>query len=306
MHVVRLLGPFALLAALLTAPHPAAAASLSPAAASAWQRDLDYMVKCIEKYHPDAFHSISRAAFEQRVSLLRARIPNFDRAQAVLGLASIIALVHDAHTGFGLGTSPPVSFHALPIKVYQYSDGVFIQSAAPEYRSLVGAEILSVGGVPIATVLQRLLTVVMVTNDWTFRSQLAFQFKGEILHALGLSERDDAATLRVRGPAGVSTVEIKTIPHPFSVGYKPGPPDGSDWVDARSGTAPLYLRHLTKFYWHEWLPAPRTLYVQCNFILNAPDESFTEFFRKVFAFADTTNVDKFVLDLRFNGGGDNT
>ena len=199
MHVVRLLGPFALLAALLTAPHPAAAASLSPAAASAWQRDLDYMVKCIEKYHPDAFHSISRAAFEQRVSLLRARIPNFDRAQAVLGLASIIALVHDAHTGFGLGTSPPVSFHALPIKVYQYSDGVFIQSAAPEYRSLVGAEILSVGGVPIATVLQRLLTVVMVTNDWTFRSQLAFQFKGEILHALGLSERDDAATLRVRG-----------------------------------------------------------------------------------------------------------
>jgi hypothetical protein len=306
MHVLRFAGPLALSAALLTAPHIARAASLSPAAASAWQHDLDYMVDCIEKYHPDAFHSISRAAFGQRVSLLRARIPNLDRAQAVLGLASIIALVHDAHTGFGLGTSPPISFHALPIKVYQYADGVFIQAAAPQYKSLVGDEILGVGGVPIATVLQRLLTVVMVTNDWTFRSQLAFQFKGEILHALGMSESDDAATFRVRGPAGVSTVEIKTIPHPFSVGYKPGPPDGSDWVDSRSGIAPLYLRHLTKSYWYEWLPDTRTLYVQCNFILNAGDESFTEFFTRVFAFADTTNVDKFVLDLRFNGGGDNT
>ena len=154
--------------------------------------------------------------------------------------------------------------------------------------------------------LQRLLSVVMVTNDWTFRSQLAFQFKGEILHALGLSQSDDTATLRVRGPAGVSTVWIMMIPHPFSVGYKSGPPDGSDWVDSRSGIAPLYLRHLNKFYWYEWLPDTRTLYVQCNFILNAQDEAFTEFFTRVFAFADTANVDKFVLDLRFNGGGDNT
>ena len=306
MHVLRLAGPLALCAVLLTAPHIARAASLSPAAASAWQRDLDYMVDCIEKYHPDAFHRISRAAFERRVSSLRARIPTLDRAQTILGLASIIALVHDAHTGFGLGTSPPVEFHALPIKVYQYTDGVFIQAAAPQYKSLVGDEILSVGGVPIATVLQRLLTVVMVTNDWTFRSQLAFQFKGEILHALGLSESDDAATLRVRGPAGVSSVEIKMIPHPFSVGYKPGSPDGSDWVNSRSGIAPLYLRHLNKFYWYEWRPGTRTLYVQCNFILNAEDESLTEFFTKVFAFADATNVNKFVLDLRFNGGGDNT
>lgn len=307
MHVSRLAGPFVLCAALLTTAHPARAATLSPAAASAWQHDLDYMVVCIEKYHLDAFHSISRAAFEQRVSLLRARIPKLDRARALLGLASIIALLHDAHTGFGLGTSPPVAFHAFPIKVYQYADGVFIQAAAPQYRSLVGDEILGVGGVPIATVLQRLLTVVMVTNDWTFRSQLAFQFKGEILHALGLSESDDAATLRVRGPAGISTAEIKTIPHPFSVdGYRPGPPEGSDWVDSRSGTAPLYLRHLTKFYWYQWLPATRTLYVQCNFILDAKDESFTQFFTRVFAFADSTNVDKFVLDLRFNGGGDNT
>lgn len=305
MRVLALIGSVVFCAALLTPPHEARAANLPPALALGWQRDLDYMAKCIENYHADAFHSITRAVFEQRVSALRARIPRLDRAQAILGLASIIALVRDAHTGFGLGTNAPISFHALPIKVYQYSDGVFIQAAAPQYKSLVGDEILSVGGVPIADVLRRFQPIVMVTNEWTFRSELAFQFKGEILHALGLSRSDDSATLEVRGPAGISTVVVRTIPHPFSLDYKPGPPAGSNWVDARSGIPPLYLRHLNKFYWYEWLPATRTLYVQCNFILNADQESFAAFFTRVFAFADARSVDKFVLDLRFNGGGDN-
>jgi hypothetical protein len=305
VRVLRLIGTVVFCCALQIAPHTARAAQPPQESALEWQRDLAYMVKCIETYHVDAFHSITRAAFEHGVSALRARMPRLDRAQAILGLASIIALVRDAHTGFGLGTYPPISFHALPIKVYQYSDGVFIQAAAPQYKSLVGDEILSVGGVPISAVLQRFRPHVMVTNEWTFRSQLAFQFKGEILHELGLSRSDDTATFEVRGPAGVSTAVLKTIPHPFSLDYKPGPPGGSDWVDARSGIAPLYLRHLDKFYWYEWLPATRTLYVQCNFILNADQESFETFFTKVFAFADARSVDKFVLDLRFNGGGDN-
>jgi hypothetical protein len=305
MRALSFIGSVALCAALLIAPRAVRAASLPPALALEWQRDLDYMVKCIEKYHADAFHDVNRAVFEQRVAALRARMPRLDRAQAILGLASIVALVRDAHTGFGLGTNPPISFHAFPIKVYQYSDGVFIQAAAPESKDLVGQEIISVGGVPVSTVLQRLAPVVMATNEWTFRAQLPFQFKGEILHALGFSRSDDTATFEVRGPAGVRTVALKTIPHPLSIGYKPGPPDGSDWVDARSGIPPLYLRHLDKFYWYEWLPDTQTLYVQCNFVLNAEHESFATFFAKVFAFADGRTVQKFVLDLRFNGGGDN-
>jgi hypothetical protein len=134
MRVLRLIGLFVLCAALLAAPHTTRAANPPPESAFAWQQDLDYMVKCIEKYHVNAFHSVTRAVFEGRASAVRTRMPRLDRAQAILGLASIIALVRDAHTGFGLGTAPPISFHAFPIKVYQYSDGVFIQAAAPQYK----------------------------------------------------------------------------------------------------------------------------------------------------------------------------
>jgi hypothetical protein len=306
MRKLRLIMVAALCALPLALPRSAMAADPPAVSASAWQHDLDYMVQSLERYHVDAFHDVSRALFEQRVAELRARMPHMDRAQNILGLASIIALVRDAHTGFGIGTSPPISFHAFPIKVYQYSDGVFIQAAAPQYKQLIGREIVAVGGVPISTVLQRLQTVVMSTNDWTFRSQLQFQFKGEILHALGLSQSDDAATFELRGPAGLSSITLRTMPHPFGVGYRPGPPEGSDWIDARRvNSPPLYLSHLDEYYWYEWLPDSGTLYVQCNFVLNSDKESFTDFFSRVFKFSDTEPVKKFVLDLRFNGGGDN-
>jgi hypothetical protein len=67
----------------------------------------------------------------------------------------------------------------------------------------------------------------------------------------------------------------------------------------------LYLTHLDKFYWYQWLPGSGTLYVQCNFVLNSDTESFVAFFTRVFQLADAQPVKRFVLDLRFNGGGDN-
>jgi len=304
----RILGTLAVLSLLFPAPMTGAqAAHLSRAQAAAWQKDLDYLASSLTSYHVNAFHSISQAEFKRRVAALRAQMPQLDRDGAILGLASIAALIGDAHTGFGLGTVPPISFHALPIKVYEYADGVFIQAADPAYKTLVGDKIVSVGAVPIAEVLRRLHTVVMATNEWTFRSQLQFYFKGEIFRALGLSDDERHATLTVQAPSGIQTrVRLGMIPHPFSVGYKPGPPQGSDWVDSRPTTEqPLYLSHLDKFYWYQWLPESHTLYVQCNFILNDQGESFSDFFTGVFAAADALPVQKFVLDLRLNGGGDN-
>ncbi len=285
----------------------AQAAHLSSAEAAAWQQDLDYLAGSLTRYHANAFHTISRAEFERRVAALRAQMPHLDRDGAIAGLASIAALIGDAHTGFGLGTMPPISFHALPIKVYEYADGVFIQAADPAYKTLVGDKVVNVGAVPIAEVLRRLHTVVMSTNEWTFRSQLQFYFKGEIFRALGVSDDKSHVTLIVQAPSGAQTrVTLGVIPHPFNMGYAAGPPAGSGWVDSRpTSEQPLYLSHLDKFYWYQWLPESHTLYVQCNFILNAQGESFSDFFTRVFATADSLPVQKFVLDLRFNGGGDN-
>ena len=286
MIVAQRVAACAAFAAFSFVPIAGGAADLTPAAAAAWQHDLDYLVRCIESYHANAFHDTSRLVFDQRALELRARIPRLTRSEVILGLAALTALVGDAHTGFSLGTTPPVSFHSFPIKVYQYSDGVFVQAAAPEYAQLVGRRVVSVGGIPMSEVLRRLRTVVMATNEWSFRSQLQFTFKGEIFHALGLSSNDETATMELANSSGTNAAEVRVLPQPFSIGYKPGVPVGSNWVGTAPQTPALFLRHLDKNYWYEWIAPTQTLYVQCNFILNDGKRSFADFFNEVFATAD--------------------
>jgi tetratricopeptide (TPR) repeat protein len=56
-------------------------------------------------------------------------------------------------------------------------------------------------------------------------------------------------------------------------------------------------------YWFQYLQDSRTIYVQFNQVTEKPDEIIEAFFKKVFAFADSHRVDRFVFDERLNGGG---
>ena len=48
------------------------------------------------------------------------------------------------------------------------------------------------------------------------------------------------------------------------------------------------------------------MYVQFNSVENDPAEPFADFVRRVFAEVDRQRIDRFVLDIRNNNGGDNT
>ncbi|MGH9902754.1 MAG: hypothetical protein ACRD68_13175, partial [Pyrinomonadaceae bacterium] len=69
------------------------------------------------------------------------------------------------------------------------------------------------------------------------------------------------------------------------------------------GKAPLAARNPQANYWFEYLPAARTLYLAYNKCENAPDKPFADFVKEVFAVVDKQPTEKFVVDLRHNGGG---
>lgn len=56
--------------------------------------------------------------------------------------------------------------------------------------------------------------------------------------------------------------------------------------------------------WFEFLADSRTLYLQYNAVANKHDgETLAAFFRRVFQFVEANPVEKFVIDLRGNSGG---
>lgn len=70
-------------------------------------------------------------------------------------------------------------------------------------------------------------------------------------------------------------------------------------------SCPLYLKKPKTFYWFEYLPDSQALYIQynvCDF-KDATGNSFENFTKKLFAFADSHAVRRVIVDLRLNGGG---
>jgi tetratricopeptide (TPR) repeat protein len=80
-----------------------------------------------------------------------------------------------------------------------------------------------------------------------------------------------------------------------------------NWIDARNTSlpTPLWLKSPENYFWFEYVEDSRTVYVQYNEVANKTDESVADFSKRLFAFVDTHPVDRFVLDLRWNTGGNN-
>jgi C-terminal processing protease CtpA/Prc len=76
------------------------------------------------------------------------------------------------------------------------------------------------------------------------------------------------------------------------------------WVDARDRQPdPLWLSDPANLYWYRYLPESRVLYCQINTIQQKPTDSLRGFMARAIATADSVGADRFVLDLRLNGGG---
>ncbi len=85
---------------------------------------------------------------------------------------------------------------------------------------------------------------------------------------------------------------------------------GDDWgkVEWREALdkpkLPFALKNPEQYYWFEYLPEAKTLYLAYNRCENDQKKPFDDFVKELFAVADALGAQKFIIDLRRNGGGD--
>ena len=67
----------------------------------------------------------------------------------------------------------------------------------------------------------------------------------------------------------------------------------------------MYLKHLDKIYYYEYIPEKKTVYVRHSQIQDDPSEDIPSFYTRVFDFIEKNDVENLVIDVRLNGGGNN-
>jgi hypothetical protein len=275
--------------------------------AEQWRQDLGFMADELRRRHKNLYHSVSKPEFDAAVSDLEARIPVLRRNEIIVGMMRIAAMVGDGHTRVDSRKDGRFGFRSLPLRLYQFDDGLYVRAAAPAQRELVGARIVSFANVPVAEAMRRAGTITSKDNEMAVKLIApVFLNMPDILQALELSPRRDAAVLTVTKGDRTWT---ETVPVGDIAPLWPDDTDGSfmtpsGWIDARtSKVPPLWLQAPLDLHRIVALPERRALYAQLNEVTGIKDESLADFGAKIRKEAERTNPEKLIVDLRLNYGG---
>lgn len=268
-----------------------------------WTEDVLHLAEEMERLHPDLFFGVPREEFEGAVDGLLGRIEALSDDEVAVEVMRLVALPtlqgRDGHTAV-----LPISFHVLPLQLYVFEDGWFVVEARAEQAHLVGAQVLAIGGKPIEDVAHAVAPLMTRDNDWNLRTKLPFYLSlVEVLVALGFAEKGEEVTLSLRMSDGrESDVTLAGIPIGEVMGPN-GPPHLLPTLPGVRG-----LRDRDRAWWMEIVPEARALYVQYNAVSPASSEGelVGDFGARIGRTFEEERLERVVLDLRSNSGGDNT
>jgi len=277
------------------------AQQLNADAVDAWRQDLRYMSERMSAVHPNLFHDVSRLKFEASIKKLDSRIPSLSREQIIVEMQRIVATIGEGHTQMGLVWDKNIGFRQYPIRLYLYSDGLYVKAASDEYSSALGKKVVRIGKLSAAQAMKIIRPLAQHDNDMTIRDVLPnLLVIPEVLHSLGIISNEEKARFTVADHQGNrSFVDVNPVSRATVIKF----------VRANEQTKtplPLYLKNRTDNYWYEYLPESQTVYVQFNAVQDKEGETIATFFQRVFSFVRSNPVKRFVLDIRSNNGGDNT
>jgi hypothetical protein len=252
-----------------------------------WQQDIAYLASELPQVHVDGLLAVPPQAWNASAARLEAEVPRLTDGQVIVGMARMVAMLHDDETTVILPSST-----YFPFKLTWVGGSLYLVRVPAADRGLLGAEIMDVGNHPIAQVLSRISGVIDYQEPGFLHDQEAGYLTEypPLLYWLGLTPSPDWATFTVRTVNGVrSVVRIPAVTHVTA--------------DALAGVPePLYLRDQDKPYWLRILGSQHAVYLKYNQCLD--DDGFQQLAAHAIAVLRAQPSYRLIVDLRDHSGGD--
>ena len=272
-----------------------------------WREDLAFLRKEMPAHHANLFHDMSPAQFDSALNSIGTRLPTMARHQVIVELQKLDAMVGDGHSNVSPWRDSAIGFHTLPVALYWFEEGIIVRAADSAHANLLGARLVMINGMPIDSVVARIRPLISHDNEMGIRAFVPFFIMmPEILQATGILSYMPAMpfTFDLDGKRRTETLRPAGLFPMLTVDADRSWMPRAGWIDARDrAPTPLWLSDPTNLYWYKYLPYGRALYAQINTIQQKSTDSLSAFMARAIAAADSAGADKFVLDLRLNGGG---
>jgi esterase/lipase len=215
-----------------------------------------------------------------------------------------IAAMLDGHTSIPVN-QPNVGFHAYPLRLYDFSDGLYAIDAAAPYSNVVGARLVKIGSADANEAYPRLALYAPRDNASTVKLLAPmFYVVPEILSAQHFISDTNQPQFVFEKPNG-ERVTVNPAPVAFTDYFAWLP--GTGFVGLPKNDAPLYLSRRDEIFWSTYLTPTKTLYIQYNQVrTSANGTALSQFAADLETFVKENDAARVIVDVRHNPGGDNT
>ncbi|MGH3017611.1 MAG: S41 family peptidase [Gaiellaceae bacterium] len=270
------------------------------------ESDVRLLAQQLEAIHPDLFASVPRARFRSAVESAVARADELSDNELLVELMRLAALPGpgNGHTGIFPG-DPQHSrdLHFYPLRLYAFPDGTYVVDEKGS-DGLVGARVTAIGGVPYAEVAKRVRPLVPHDNATHLQGLLPhYVLTAEVLDGLGIADGLSPLEFTFTQGGRSRTVTLAPVSAPSYVATFRDPIHGHyPSLLPRRKPTPLYLRKSASLLWLGTLDRGRAVFVGFNSV-QRPSYTLVD---RVNTLSRRPQVKRVIVDLRLNGGGDNT
>lgn len=265
-----------------------------------WIEDIDCLKDILINKHKNLFFNITRERFEANIDNLKTIIGKLDYNDMKVEISRLVASIGDAHTAVKL----PMNY-LLPLEFYWFKEGIYVVKALGEYKKLEHYKVIEINNIPIAEVLDELSEIISHENSSYLKSNIVKYIQSiEVLYGLTIVDNIENCTIKFESLNG--EVEIENIRSVDVINYnKLLENDNNSRVNQGLGNSiPVYMRNSNKNYWFEYLENERVLYFKYNACRDTLEQPIDIFIKELIDFIEENNIEKLVVDLRNNTGGD--
>jgi hypothetical protein len=259
-----------------------------------WRQDVRFFAEQFSRRQTDFDKLYPSPAFREEIARIQEGIPRATDAEIVMRLMRLVAGANVLHNQVWLPVFR-LGFQQLPLEFGWFSDGLAVLAATPNYSAALGARVLRVGPMTPEQLLAAVEPYISHENDLGLqRSSTGFLKTLAVLQHVGAAGAGGRVELTLAKPGG----------QPFTLDVGVGDPRVKLVTLWDTLPNPPLSRRPYRDYWYEYVAGSKAIYIQYNVCRNDPKLSFRQFTRGLFAFADSHPVERVVVDLRNNPGGD--
>ena len=285
---------------------PARAADVPSMNRQDWTADFDALYTAMQATHPALHHRTGAAEMDAYAARFRASIAHGTWPEYVMGLYRLLALVGDGHTTFYPQPDAGPGFDMrYPVLTQAFADGVYVIGADKAHAAAVGGKLIAISGHPIGDVFKTTELYWDHENPMWVLNWFAFVLRRPgYLSGMQVTARDPAAPAVFTVEKDGKRTDFAVTPLAVDLDTAAQP----DWVHARDDAriaqpTPLHGKDIAFDF--TYLKSANAVYAVYNQCSDSDTETVAAFAARLFKFVADNKIDKLIIDVRHNGGGDN-